>query len=100
MELKPCPFCGGEEVRTFKYSFAGEPDVYAQCQNCAADGPMGDTKEMAVEKWNRRATDENAAYERAAMVCEGVEITDAELHGLGHVFHGNKCAAAIRALKK
>lgn len=91
MELKPCPFCGGE----------CDPEGWLdgnglrgpECEECGATA-------RSAEAWNRRATDENAALERAAMVCEGVEITDAELHGLGHVFHGNKCAAAIRALKK
>ena len=51
MELKPCPFCGGE-ARVFQ-TFDLTWEVY--CCNCTArifDIP--DDKE-AIEEWNRRA---------------------------------------------
>lgn len=54
-ELKPCPFCGGEEV-----SIDGYRDVFfVQCDDCGATFPMFDTLEEAASAWNRRAQPEN-----------------------------------------
>lgn len=48
MEIKPCPFCGSENV---KYrSLAGR--VF--CKDCQARGPCGATDKDAIKKWNAR----------------------------------------------
>lgn len=50
MELKPCPFCGGEaRVKSFPHNYA----VY--CEICGATTQKyAPTKEMAIKAWNRR----------------------------------------------
>ena len=62
MELKPCPFCGGEaaigsgeEVRTMR----PELYYYIQCQKCRAVGWSYPFKsaEQGIEQWNRRYDD-------------------------------------------
>lgn len=52
-ELKPCPFCKGEDIiiRFVKGAF------YVQCADCTASIPSVSknyTKEQAVEAWNTR----------------------------------------------
>lgn len=49
--LKPCPFCGSNEI------FIDQPDAncfYVGCANCGVNGTTANTKERAVEAWNRR----------------------------------------------
>ena len=57
-ELKPCPFCGNDDVtvRWFPYNSA----YYVQCNQlrCYSKGPDRLNKQEAVEAWNRRVTDE------------------------------------------
>lgn len=110
MELKPCPFCGGA------VSFHKDDDCcpygchQIECKNCglcdmskAADpdnklGTLDELRFAIAEKWNRRATDENAAYERAAEICDtwsGYKTYQGDAQGAC-----DDCAAAIRALKK
>lgn len=70
MELKPCPFCGGEAFTKHKISFPahGErvDEHYVSCIYCGAKGPAYDAEEdisrstertaqKAVDAWNRRA---------------------------------------------
>ena len=51
-ELKPCPFCGCEDIETF--GFWGDL-FYVQCTNCTGSVGACDTAEEAEEEWNRRA---------------------------------------------
>ena len=46
-KLRPCPFCGGEEIE------AGTVG-YAYCLNCDAEGPRAKTKAAAIKAWNYR----------------------------------------------
>ena len=48
MELKPCPFCGGNPVVS--------PE-YISCADCCADGPSGAVVDSGDKRdaWNRRA---------------------------------------------
>lgn len=52
-ELKPCPFCGSEDITKHKYG------VY-RCENCGANVNFskGVTLILGEEKWNRRANNE------------------------------------------
>lgn len=47
-ELKPCPFCGSENVR-FK---SGEHAVV--CSRCKARGSIAPYEDMSLDMWNRR----------------------------------------------
>ena len=51
IELKPCPFCGGS-----KHIRIEEPTrssaAWVVCEGCWAEGPVGQTKERAAERWN------------------------------------------------
>ena len=47
MELKLCPFCGGES----KYS---DEHVAVFCTQCFVETGDNDTKEEAVKAWNTR----------------------------------------------
>ena len=67
MELKPCPFCGGEAMLIANPSIG---IVYIQCQSCTAmvgrkrkiiSSMIGKeffaNKQEEIEAWNRRADD-------------------------------------------
>ena len=71
IELKPCPFCGGEARATIA-PFAGV--AFVECKRCSAmmgryhKGGKTDhdgfwthfaSKEEAIEAWNRRVDDGN-----------------------------------------
>lgn len=49
-ELKPCPFCGGNNL-----SVEGITFYWVECTDCNASIAGNETKEEAVEAWNRRA---------------------------------------------
>lgn len=51
-ELKPCPFCGGKNVRIWDIS-----TPYVQCYDCLASTACGNTQEEAIKYWNRRTND-------------------------------------------
>ena len=58
-ELKPCPFCGGEEIRIatrsiqVKGDFADTIDVSVGCVSCGI-GATAETEPEVTEAWNRR----------------------------------------------
>ncbi len=62
IELKPCPFCGGEavinEIPPHKHTFVNMPDcegfTYIECTRCGGT-VAADTTQQAIEAWNRRA---------------------------------------------
>lgn len=67
VELKPCPFCGGEaEVILTGNSIAGYRRVEVRCDTCGmgrtyriVKGTSSDTIRCQVaKKWNRRADDD------------------------------------------
>ena len=53
MELKPCPFCGGDKVWIRQIDMG--KFHYAECQGCLAITTYHDTKAEAITAWNRRA---------------------------------------------
>lgn len=59
MELKPCPFCGGEadmgEVIDGLY--------IVNCTKCFASSASSKSKELVVRHWNRRVTDGSSLIE-------------------------------------
>jgi Lar family restriction alleviation protein len=56
MTKKPCPFCGSTDSTVI--SPPSEDRCWVQCSLCGAEGPLGSTKQDAVDRWNRRATEE------------------------------------------
>jgi len=63
-ELRECPFCNGMLGITRDHSESGAP-WRVVCDDCGADGPYGDTKEEAVERWNRRPEEDRLRAELA-----------------------------------
>lgn len=57
-KLKPCPFC-----KNFQYfdiaedsRYQGEHNAwFVMCEDCFTRGPRAETREEAIEAWNRRA---------------------------------------------
>ena len=49
MELKPCPFCGGEAT------IMGDDYFWASCKYCCAETLGSEDVQEAIEAWNRRA---------------------------------------------
>ncbi len=59
-DLKACPFCGKTDVRIVEHDFADLGKTYgAKCRHCDAQTfQFFETKEAAVDGWNRRAKGE------------------------------------------
>lgn len=61
-ELKPCPFCGGEavihtccELENDNLAFVYKDKFVIHCFECHITTLPFETKEEAIEAWNRRA---------------------------------------------
>ena len=50
--VKVCPFCDLGDIEIF----GGDafPACYVICECCGAQGPIADSLEIALEKWNER----------------------------------------------
>jgi Lar family restriction alleviation protein len=53
-ELKPCPFCGGEAVRTPQFCMGYMGDG-VKCKRCGIQTAPLQTDAEAIAAWNRRA---------------------------------------------
>lgn len=79
-KLKPCPFCGGEAILEEIPGNPDSKDAYcwaAGCKECDI-GWYGDTKEDAIEKWNRRLDPENKPLALDQIRQMGGEIDELE----------------------
>ena len=65
-ELKPCPFCGGENLASNWHS------PFIICNDCGAFGPgnADSTHEQAVEAWNTRTPEQAIAATLGGGECE------------------------------
>lgn len=53
MEIKPCPFCGGEG--RLEETIMGRPiEYFIGCRNCGIETRLFKTSEEALEFWNTR----------------------------------------------
>lgn len=62
MILKPCPFCGSNDVLNAGGDMFG---IYVRCCNCGIHGPARDSLSTAAEAWNTRAVVEPDRKESA-----------------------------------
>ena len=65
-KLKPCPFCGNENVE------ANDRRIYAQvtCGRCDAAGPCCNDLEEAIERWNAVPRKEDTEMEKNCGNCK------------------------------
>lgn len=49
--IKPCPFCGREEVHLVQDDWKH----WCCCTSCGVEGPVQDSRKHAVDKWQERA---------------------------------------------
>ena len=58
-EIDPCAFCGeydGECAISGVPNHQGKRKFAVYCNGCFCEGPPAETKDEAIEAWNRRAT--------------------------------------------
>lgn len=86
IQLKPCPFCGGEEVefmRTYNHDLRGPDKWFVACTDCKGCGAALDEQSKAAVAWNHRADlarAVEAGFREGAMLRDLQEIaTDDEL---------------------
>ncbi len=53
-ELKPCPFCGGDESGEELHVVSWDSVFYVQCDACFSTGPEYHDDESARNAWNTR----------------------------------------------
>ena len=63
MEIKPCPFCGNENLSV------GSFGNYIKCKNCGTAGPDGSTLNEAFDKWNAAPRKEDVEMEKNCANC-------------------------------
>ena len=58
-ELKPCPFCGSNNLSIESIFMTNCPDRFCwiRCNNCTAEIKEPKLRDEAIEAWNRRITD-------------------------------------------
>ena len=54
VELKPCPFCGGEDILFHEANRTYQAD----CRDCEASAQYAYSRKEAIANWNRRPGDE------------------------------------------
>ena len=57
MELKLCPFCGGE-ASIGETDFEGKTIFIAFCEECGISTPADEDEQVIIKLWNRRVPDE------------------------------------------
>ena len=69
IKMKPCPFCGSEDV-----SFGKLEDIcYVECWDCSASIETYSGIEDAVKKWNRQAINRDELL-KVADECERADV--------------------------
>ena len=59
MELKPCPFCGNEDVGIAVGAYCNYENIFffAVCDNCGSMTKSFRNRDYAENAWNRRAAE-------------------------------------------
>lgn len=79
-ELKPCPFCGGEdlEIDHAPTYDVRHPDVYeVHCVECGGRGGEGWTEAEAIAAWNTRA---EMGYEDTLILLDELGLSERTCH--------------------
>jgi Lar family restriction alleviation protein len=63
MELKPCPFCGSDNIEIYPTGYGRPPKWAVMCDNCQAEGPVDLGESGAVEQWNTRPSEKEYEIE-------------------------------------
>jgi len=78
-ELKPCPFCGSDDIGTLH---ATDNKASMLCDGCGVQIGWHMTRRAAAEAWNRRSVTERAAVvEECAKICD--EVHRSNIHSVG-----------------
>lgn len=56
-ENKPCPFCKSDDLHSCSRTRSFNQGFIVVCGNCKSEGPLGETRKEAWEKWNKRSGD-------------------------------------------
>ena len=65
MEIKPCPFCGNEDLAVLELS----DNSCVRCRKCYSYGPNGKDEENAIERWNSAPRKEDVEMEKNCANC-------------------------------
>lgn len=57
MKLKPCPFCGGTNLRFTNGTHVARHANSVLCKDCGAKNGFYLLRENAIKQWNRRPTE-------------------------------------------
>lgn len=80
MNLKPCPFCGGESELLASNYITGSPDYRIVCNNCSATTARKSFIDESSSIWNSRPLEDKmqAAIDEACRWIEGNLSTGAK----------------------
>lgn len=66
MEIKPCPFCGSDDLCVLELS----DNSCVRCRKCYSYGPNGKDEENAIERWNSALRKEDVKMEKNCGNCK------------------------------
>lgn len=62
-KLMPCPFCGGDDCELTEtkqqVNYKLRASYFCGCPDCGVYTDYCETKEEAIERWNRRVSDDD-----------------------------------------
>jgi Lar family restriction alleviation protein len=75
-ELKPCPFCGSEELGSFSVDDPESDENYEQvtCDGCDMMGPESLNREQSAAKWNHRHEEDRLRSEIEVLKARVLEL--------------------------
>ncbi|WP_352763827.1 Lar family restriction alleviation protein [Mesorhizobium sp. M0189] len=53
-ELDSCPFCQSLDISLENFGVGRHRGFHGHCNDCGADGPIGDDSDEASDRWNTR----------------------------------------------
>jgi Lar family restriction alleviation protein len=89
-ELKPCPFCGGDNLQLSSHSgyrarMSPTGEIFSiRCRGCEVTFPSEYKKDLLIGKWNNRSPQD-----------EGVSAQDKQIIIANHLNVLSKCIIAV-----
>lgn len=65
MKIKPCPFCGSDDLCVLELS----DNSCVRCRRCYSYGPNGKDEENAIERWNAAPRKEDVEMKKSCANC-------------------------------